>query len=136
MHAHITIACLTVMIGESDPLIPSASSFLLTTDTSFMPSSSGSDSMLFVSAHDRYFERQDVIEAYRAQKEIQTPEYTELTEDAMVSGRLRVRGEEVSLIHISRHFLLVSKKAVLMISLLRRSAFCRYIGRRLRETAS
>lgn len=47
-------------------------------------------------ASERYFERPEVIKAYREQQEIQTPEYTVLGDEAKVGGRLRARGEEVS----------------------------------------
>ncbi|KLO07095.1 hypothetical protein SCHPADRAFT_1001905 [Schizopora paradoxa] len=80
--------------GESEPLIPASTLFVLTTDSTFLPPESSSDLGLNSLANERYFERPEVIKALEEQQEIQTPEYTALTDDARVGGRLRVRGEE------------------------------------------
>ena len=81
--------------GETDQLIPSNSVFVLTTDVNLVPSSS-SDLGLTNYVNERYFDKPEVIRSYREQQEIQTPEYTQLQDDALVGGRLRARGEVVS----------------------------------------
>lgn len=82
---------------ESEPLIPAESRFLLTTNSSLVPSTSVSGSFqaeLNSSAYIRYFDRPEVQKAYREQQIIQTPEFTQLDEDANVGGRFRPRGAE------------------------------------------
>lgn len=46
------------------------------------------------SAFGRYFDRPEVQRAYKEQQIIQTPEFTQLTDDAAVGGRFRPRGSE------------------------------------------
>lgn len=79
---------------ENEPLIPANTQFLLTTNSSLVhrpqPSSS-TDFGLNSHANQRYFDRPDVIQAYREQQIIQTPEFTTLSEDATVGGRFRPR---------------------------------------------
>ena len=62
-----------------------------------MPSTSSKPSSIAANpyATERYFDRPEVIEAYRFQQEIQTPEFCALSDVASVGGRLRARGEEV-----------------------------------------
>ena len=84
--------------GENEPLIPSNSVFVLTTDSSMLPSTSTQELGQNLFANERYFDRPEVIKAYREQQDIQTPEYTVLGDDAKVGGRLRARGEEVDLL--------------------------------------
>lgn len=79
---------------ENEPLIPANTQFLLTTNSALVhppqPSSS-TDFGLNSHANQRYFDRPDVIQAYREQQIIQTPEFTTLSEDASVGGRFRPR---------------------------------------------
>ncbi|KAH7925175.1 hypothetical protein BV22DRAFT_1065347 [Leucogyrophana mollusca] len=80
---------------ESDPLIPADTQFLLTTNSALVSEPSSSTSPAFglnVHANQRYFERPEVLKAYRKQQLIQTPEYSLLSEDASVGGRFRPRG--------------------------------------------
>ncbi|KAH7916456.1 hypothetical protein BJ138DRAFT_1108819 [Hygrophoropsis aurantiaca] len=84
---------------ENDPLIPADTQFILTTNSALVsgPSSSNASALgLNVHANQRYFERPEVLQAYRNQQLIQTPEYSLLSEDASVGGRFRPRssGEE------------------------------------------
>ncbi|KAH8110627.1 hypothetical protein DFH11DRAFT_1619300 [Phellopilus nigrolimitatus] len=81
--------------GESEPLIPSKTVFILTTDSRFVPSASTSELGLNPYANERYFDRPEVIKAYKDQQNIQTPEFTQLTDEEMVGGRLRARSGEV-----------------------------------------
>ncbi|KAI0931572.1 hypothetical protein AcW1_001060 [Taiwanofungus camphoratus] len=82
---------------ESEPLVPAGTSFLLTTNSSLVPSSSDSGTFeveLNTQAFGRYFEQPEVQKAYREQQIIQTPEFTQIPEDANVGGRFRPRGAE------------------------------------------
>ena len=60
-----------------------------------VPSTSSQDLDQNLFANERYFERPEVIKAYREQLDIQTPEYRVLGDEAKVGGRLRARIEEV-----------------------------------------
>jgi hypothetical protein len=84
---------------ENEPLIPADTKFLLTTNSSLIPSSSSSTSTPFElelnsHAYERYFDRPEVLASYKAQLTIQTPEFSNLTEDASVGGRFRPRIHE------------------------------------------
>ena len=85
-------------VGENDPLIPAHTQLLLTTDSArvraFAGGDAGSDSELNTSAYERYFDKPEVIRAYREQQLIQTPEYTLLSEHEAVGGRFRPRGQD------------------------------------------
>ncbi|TDL20979.1 hypothetical protein BD410DRAFT_840942 [Rickenella mellea] len=85
--------------GDNDPLIPSNSVFLLTTDSSLVqssPSSSEDHELLFnYVANERYFDRPDVIQSIKGTQVIQVPEFVNLADEKAVGGRLRARGEEV-----------------------------------------
>ncbi|KAI9444530.1 hypothetical protein H4582DRAFT_1909484 [Lactarius indigo] len=70
---------------ENDPLIPAHTQLLLTTNST-------RGSQLNTSAYERYFDKPEVIRAYREQQLIQTPEYTLLSEHEAVGGRFRPRG--------------------------------------------
>ncbi|KIK94147.1 hypothetical protein PAXRUDRAFT_12220 [Paxillus rubicundulus Ve08.2h10] len=78
---------------DNEPLIPADTPFLLTTNSALLnpsssrPSSFGLNSL----ANQRYFDRPDVMKAYREQLNIQTPEFSFLSEDASVGGRFRPR---------------------------------------------
>lgn len=77
---------------ENEPLIPADAQFLLTTNSTLVPQPSSSTGFgLNSHANQRYFDRPDVIQAYREQQIIQTPEFTNLPEDASVGGRFRPR---------------------------------------------
>ena len=84
-------------VVENEPLIPATSRFLLTTNSSLVPSTSDAPSFeaeINAHAYGRYFERPEVQKAYREQQHIQTPEFTQLDEDASVGGRFRPRVAE------------------------------------------
>ncbi|KAI6047899.1 hypothetical protein EDC04DRAFT_2620490 [Pisolithus marmoratus] len=83
---------------DNEPLIPAHTPFLLTTDSTLLdtPRCTNTFQQQTV-ARQRYFDRPDVIKAYREQQIIQTPEFTLLSEDASVGGRFRPRSSaEVS----------------------------------------
>ncbi|KAL6304859.1 hypothetical protein BKA93DRAFT_732232 [Sparassis latifolia] len=82
---------------EGEPLIPAGTRFLLTTNSALVPSSSGADPgqlEINAQAFGRYFDRPEVRRAYKTQQLIQTPEFTQLPDDAHVGGRFRPRGSE------------------------------------------
>ena len=68
--------------------------FLLTTNSALVRSASTSNLWLISTANERYFDRPEVLKAYKEQQIIQTPEFTHLSEDASVGGRFRPRGQE------------------------------------------
>ncbi|KAF8140551.1 hypothetical protein EV363DRAFT_1312786 [Boletus edulis] len=77
---------------DNEPLIPTDTPFLLTTDSGLLqPSSMAASFGLNTFANQRYFDRADVIKAYREQLNIQTPEFSLLSEEATVGGRFRPR---------------------------------------------
>ncbi|KAI0094440.1 hypothetical protein BDY19DRAFT_880985 [Irpex rosettiformis] len=80
--------------SESEPLIPAGTKFLLTTNSSLVPPLSENDFELNTSAYSRYFDRPEVQQACKYQQNIQTPEFTQLPDDAIVGGRFRPRGSE------------------------------------------
>ncbi|KAI0368841.1 hypothetical protein BV20DRAFT_997788 [Pilatotrama ljubarskyi] len=81
--------------AESEPLIPVTTKFLLTTNAALLPPTSEPvETQLNTHAYGRYFDRPEVQRAYKAQQLIQTPEFTELPQDANVGGRFRPRGSE------------------------------------------
>ncbi|KAL7285083.1 hypothetical protein ACG7TL_000175 [Trametes sanguinea] len=81
--------------AESEPLIPATTKFLLTTNGALLPPASESfEAQLNTHAYSRYFDRPEVQLAYKTQQLIQTPEFTELPQDANVGGRFRPRGSE------------------------------------------
>jgi hypothetical protein len=83
-------------IGENEPLIPAHTQLLLTTNSTrvraFGDAAGADGSQLNVSAYERYFDKPEVIRAYREQQVIQTPEFTLLSEHEAVGGRFRPRG--------------------------------------------
>ncbi|KAI9438439.1 hypothetical protein BJY52DRAFT_548818 [Lactarius psammicola] len=85
---------------ENDPLIPAHTQLLLTTNSTRVRAfggegdASAEGSQLNTSAYERYFDKPDVIRAYREQQLIQTPEYTLLSEHEAVGGRFRPRGQD------------------------------------------
>ena len=90
-----------VRAGENEPLIPAHAQFLLTTNSArvrtFEDASkvagcdNESGSQLNTWAYERYFDKPEVIRAYREQQLIQTPEFTLLSEHGAVGGRFRPR---------------------------------------------
>jgi hypothetical protein len=83
-------------LAENEPLIPATTALLLTTNSALVPPLSESDPALEVNtkAHLRYFDRPEVLEAYRKQMSIQVPDFVLLSESAGVGGRFRPRGSE------------------------------------------
>jgi len=75
---------------ENEPLIPADTPFLLTTN-SVVASTSSTTFELNIHANDRYFERPEVLKAYREQLIIQTPEFVSLGDTP--AGRLRARSQ-------------------------------------------
>ncbi|KAH9988944.1 hypothetical protein BJV77DRAFT_719377 [Russula vinacea] len=80
---------------ENEPLIPAHAQFLLTTNSTrvrtFGESSKGATdaeggSQLNTCAYERYFDKPEVIHAYREQQLIQTPEFTLLPEQGLWEG--------------------------------------------------
>ncbi len=81
---------------ENEPLIPANTLFFMTTNLELLPeSSSSSDGQPMVNTHanERYFERPEVMESYRLQQSIETPDFTELSQ-THVGGRFRPRGSD------------------------------------------
>ena len=79
---------------ESEPLIPVTTRFLLTTNPTIASTSSSSPTLpkLNVLANERYFDRPEVLKAYREQLAIETPEFVSLG-DVPNAGRLRARSQ-------------------------------------------
>ncbi|KAF5385393.1 hypothetical protein D9615_001248 [Tricholomella constricta] len=75
---------------ENEPLIPAETHFLLTTNPA-LASTSSSTFEINIHANDRYFERPEVLKAYREQLIIQTPEFLSLGDTP--AGRLRARSQ-------------------------------------------
>ncbi|TFK77409.1 hypothetical protein BDN72DRAFT_953848 [Pluteus cervinus] len=80
---------------ENEPLIPADTPFLLTTNASKYAEASGSINLGFNTlAHESYFDRPEVLKAYREQQVIETPEYINSADNPSVGGRFRPRGSE------------------------------------------
>ena len=81
---------------ENEPLVPAETKFTLSTSSSLVADSSTTLELgINVRGNERYFDRPEVIRAYRAQEIIQTPEYTKIDSNALVgAGRLRPRNAE------------------------------------------
>jgi hypothetical protein len=80
-------------VGENEPLVPAHTKLLLTTSSTRVRAfGEGEGSQLNTSAYERYFDKPEVIRAYREQQLIQTPEFTLLSEHEAVGGRFRPRG--------------------------------------------
>ncbi|KAJ7459100.1 hypothetical protein B0H11DRAFT_178953 [Mycena galericulata] len=84
--------------SENEPLIPADTMFVLKTNdmleqvASQLASAEGSG--LNLRAHESYFDRPDVLKAYREQTIIETPQYEGVSDTASVGGRLRQRSVE------------------------------------------
>lgn len=88
---------------ENEPLIPPSTKFILTTNHALVPAEAADDDdpALNTQAYSRYFDRPDVQAACRAQELIQTPEFTQLSDDALVGGRFRPRNSDEELVDTS-----------------------------------
>ncbi|KAG6865760.1 hypothetical protein C0991_011957 [Blastosporella zonata] len=75
---------------ENEPLIPADTPFLLTTNPT-LASTLSSSYQVNVYANERYFERPEVLKAYREQLVIETPEFKSLGDTPVTVGRLRAR---------------------------------------------
>lgn len=80
---------------ENGPLIPANTLFFMTTNPELLPKNSSPDGqpMFNIYANERYFERPEVMESYRSQQSIETPDFTELSQ-THVGGRFRPRGSD------------------------------------------
>ncbi|RDB28499.1 hypothetical protein Hypma_015843 [Hypsizygus marmoreus] len=75
---------------ENEPLIPAETQFLLTTNSAVASTSSATlETQINIHANERYFDRPEVLKAYREQVIIQTPEFVNL--GSAPAGRLRAR---------------------------------------------
>lgn len=80
---------------EYDPLIPAQTRLLLTTNPHTIANSSSTIKLgMNIFANDRYFDRPEVVKAYREQQVIQTPEFDKITGNPAAMGRLRPRNSE------------------------------------------
>ena len=81
--------------AENEPLIPANTSFILTTNSKYASDDpSGSAITVNMVANDRYFDRPEVVKAFREQAIIQTPEFSSIGESSNVGGRFRPRAAE------------------------------------------
>ena len=65
--------------------------FILTTDANYVPTASTSEIWLNSYANERFFDRPEVMQAFKDQQDIQIPEFTQLNDEERVGGRLRAR---------------------------------------------
>jgi hypothetical protein len=79
---------------EYDPLIPPKTRLLLTTNSCIIEKSSKLELGTNEAANERYFDRPEVVKAYREQQLIQTPDFAEITETPTAMSRLRPRNSE------------------------------------------
>ena len=106
-------------IDEQDPLVFSNVALVLTTNSRLLPSSKSTPAAAVASSsaitlddtaavardelntekkgYERYFDRPEVTAAYQRQQLIETPDFSPLSEDAIVGSRFRPRAgfEEV-----------------------------------------
>lgn len=106
---------------EQDPLVSSNATLILTTNAKLLPSPKPTSATAVASSsaitldntavvtrdgldvetkgYERYFDRPEVTAAYKKQQLIETPEFSQLPEDATVGSRFRPRAtfEEVGL---------------------------------------
>jgi hypothetical protein len=91
---------------ETEPLIPADTPFFLTTNSAKVSGDSTSNGESAISinivANDRYFDRPEVLKAFREQEIIQTPEFWPISESSSVGGRFRPRGAEDVCLEILR----------------------------------
>ena len=95
---HLLIFFLSIFKVENEPLIPADTPLLLTTDPKYaVETANGSDLGITINivANERYFDRPDVLKAFREQTVIQTPEYEAISDSVSgVGGRFRPRNME------------------------------------------
>jgi hypothetical protein len=91
--------------AENDPLIPANTSFILTTNSKYASDDPGGSGITVnMVANDRYFDRPEVVKAFREQAIIQTPEFSSIGESSNVGGRFRPRAaEDVGPLNSSSH---------------------------------
>lgn len=112
-HSHKLIPELffgSLHVVENEPLIPADTPFLLTTNPRFAeeaPNNSNSGIHINVVANDRYFDRPDVLKAFREQAVIQTPEYEAISESISVGGRFRPRNQDEVCLSVCLLYILV-----------------------------
>ena len=83
--------------GENEPLIPTRTVFILTTNSNLVRAGSSSNIRLNEIANERYFDRPEVIKACKEQQHIQIPDFKEIEDNRLVVNRFRSRsGEGVS----------------------------------------
>ncbi len=86
--------CLPAQSAETETLVPYNTPFLLTTNSGlFSTSGPTTELSLTTVPSERYFDRPDVLKAYREQLIIQTPSFTNVQDNPSV-GRFRPRGPE------------------------------------------
>jgi hypothetical protein len=81
--------------AENEPLVPADTPFLLTTDSVALDTLSSSTGLgLNVDANERYFDRPEVLKAFREQLLIETPQFVHVADlpSVGVGGRFRPRG--------------------------------------------
>ncbi|KAF9074864.1 hypothetical protein BDP27DRAFT_1399240 [Rhodocollybia butyracea] len=86
--------------AKDEPLIPKDTQFFLTTDPVLAPSNVSSSLQINSGAYERYFERPEVIKAYREQQAIETPVF-ESTEGEGIVSRFRPRIGETQAVDTS-----------------------------------
>ena len=93
-----TLICLSLSsistAAENEPLIPANTSFILTTNSKYASNDPGGAITVNMVANDRYFDRPEVVKAFREQAIIQTPEFSSIGESSNVGGRFRPRAAE------------------------------------------
>ncbi|KZV82161.1 hypothetical protein EXIGLDRAFT_843986 [Exidia glandulosa HHB12029] len=82
----------TIEREQEAAIIPETTKFILTTDSKLVPPMMDNVSTRPDLA--KYFSRPEIMHSLKMQRDIQTPEFTPLSEIAAVGGRLRVRSEE------------------------------------------
>lgn len=94
----LSLTVLSTFVVENEPLIPGDTPFLLTTNPKYAQETlDGSEFGIQINivANDRYFDRPDVLQAFRQQKIIQTPYFEGISESISgVGGRFRPRNQE------------------------------------------
>lgn len=80
--------------AENEPLIPANTPFILTTNSKYASDDPGGAITVNMVANDRYFDRPEVVKAFREQAIIQTPEFSSIGESSNVGGRFRPRAAE------------------------------------------
>jgi hypothetical protein len=78
-------------LAENAPLIPANTKFILTTSLTVVPDTQTSTSKLNTNGNESYFERPEVLEAYREQQLIQTPEFVNIDPSSTSASLSRLR---------------------------------------------